>query len=137
MGEYDGGELRRKAKIDKASLQTGTDEWGHRIKFHTASLSCEQAMESGLGHFVYTGETIASRDADESTTESVTDAAGVAGRLESGRSRHGHGEIKYDGERWVIVDTNSSNGTMINGVACAPKGTRGPRGPALRRRIPD
>ena len=48
-----------------------------------------------------------------------------------------HGEIKYDGERWVIVDTNSSNGTMINGVACAPKGTRGPRGPALRRRIPD
>lgn len=34
-----------------------------------------------------------------------------------------HGEIKYDGERWLIVDTNSSNGTMINGVACTPKGT--------------
>jgi hypothetical protein len=46
IGEYEGGELRSKTKVDKASLLTGTDEWGKRIKFHTASLTGDQALES-------------------------------------------------------------------------------------------
>ena len=46
IGEYEGGELGSKTKVDKASLLTGTDEWGKRIKFHTASLTGGQALES-------------------------------------------------------------------------------------------
>ena len=61
MGVYASGELQSKTKIDKASLQTGTDEWGKRIKFHTASLTGEQAICAGLGNFMYTGgETLSS-----------------------------------------------------------------------------
>jgi len=102
MGEYEGGELQSKTKIDKASLQTGTDEWGKRIKFHTASLTGEQALESGLGNFMYTGDTIASKDAKLSTTERIAGAEGVGGHLASGRSRHGQGEIKYDSGAFYV-----------------------------------
>jgi len=102
IGEYEGGELRSKTKVDKASLLTGTDEWGKRIKFHTASLTGGQALESGLGNFVYTGDTIASKDASVTTTEKVADAKGVGGHLASGRSRHGQGEIKYDSGAFYV-----------------------------------
>ena len=71
MGEYDGGELQSKTKIDKASLQTGTDEWGKRIKFFTASLHCEQALGSGFGSFMYSGDTIAASADPTARRESV------------------------------------------------------------------
>ena len=47
------------------SLTAGTDEWGVRIRIFTASLTCERACLVGLMNFTYTGETIASADADD------------------------------------------------------------------------
>lgn len=32
-----------------------------------------------------------------------------------------HGEIRYENEKWVILDTDSSNGTQVNGVLCDPR----------------
>eukprot|EP00325_Prymnesiales_sp_UTEX-LB-985_P010600 CAMPEP_0174758588 /NCGR_PEP_ID=MMETSP1094-20130205/107838_1 /TAXON_ID=156173 /ORGANISM="Chrysochromulina brevifilum, Strain UTEX LB 985" /LENGTH=657 /DNA_ID=CAMNT_0015964515 /DNA_START=16 /DNA_END=1990 /DNA_ORIENTATION=- len=101
MGEYDGGELRSKTKIDKASFALGTDEWGKRIQFFTASLTGERALQAGLGKFIYTGQTIASSEEllltdTQLEYEHAHEAVGEAGRLESGRVRHGHGEIRYD-----------------------------------------
>ena len=80
-------------------MLSGTDEWGKRIKFFTASLSGEQAIRGGLGNFLYTGETT---DSSGQNVERVINAPGgrlqgtSRGRLTSGHMRHGHGEIAYD-----------------------------------------
>ena len=96
VGQYECGELIRKTQLDKHSLEMGVDEDGKRIKFMTALMSGKHSLAAGLGNFTYTGETIASADAEDTTTETVTQDEGVAGHLKSGRSRHGHGEIYYD-----------------------------------------
>ena len=93
------GRSRRPTKehmLSKESLTAGTDEWGVRIRIFTAALTCERACRVGIMNFTYTGETIASADAEDMTVEAVTDAEGLAGRLACGRSRHGQGEITYD-----------------------------------------
>ena len=103
MGEYERGELKGKTKLDKASMLNGTDEFGKRIKFFTASLTGERAIRAGLGNFRYSGETIAHGEAlTIQSKERVEGAPGgrlqgtSRGRLASGRVRHGYGEIKYD-----------------------------------------
>lgn len=96
IGEYEMGELMSKTALDKAALAVGTNEAGLRIRLFTAHTSGEQALKAGLGQFKYTGETIASRDAVELTTEKVADAPGVDGHLANGRSRHGEGQIEYE-----------------------------------------
>jgi len=103
MGEYENGQLKSRIKIDKESMQSGTDEWGKRIHFFTATLTGEQAIRAGLGNFKYTGETIGSADgAGGQTKMAVKSAPGgrlqgtSRGRLASGRVRHGYGEIKYE-----------------------------------------
>ena len=62
----------------------------------TGRRPCERACKVGKMNFTYTGETISSADSEDLTVEVVTDAEGKAGHLASGRSRHGHGEIRYD-----------------------------------------
>ena len=69
---------------------------GKRIKFITATASGNLSLAAGLGHFTYTGDTIASADAQDTTVMAVTNDEGVAGHLASGRSRHGQGQIRYD-----------------------------------------
>ena len=124
MGEYERGELKGKTKIDKASMLKGTDEFGKRIKFFTASLTGERAIRAGLGNFRYSGETIAHGDAlTIQSKESVEGAPGgrlqgtSRGRLASGRVRHGYGEIKYDsGSAYVgewEYDKRVGTGTYI------------------------
>jgi hypothetical protein len=103
MGEYERGELKGKTKLDMASMLNGTDEFGKRIQFFTASLTGERAIRAGLGNFRYSGETIAHGEAlTIQSKERVEGAPGgrlqgtSRGRLASGRVRHGYGEIKYD-----------------------------------------
>lgn len=96
LGEYDGGALLSKTKLDKSNFAVGTDEHGLRIRLFTATTTGERALKAGLGSFRYTGETIASADAEDTATETVKEAEGIGGHLASGRSRHGHGEIYYD-----------------------------------------
>jgi len=96
VGQYEAGELIKKTQLDKHSLEMGVDADGKRIKFITATASGQLSLAAGLGQFTYTGDTIASADADDTTVETVTNAEGVSGHLASGRSRHGHGEIRYD-----------------------------------------
>jgi len=96
IGEYEMGELVSKRALDKASLAVGTNEVGLRIRLFTATACGERALKAGFGHFKYTGETIASREATDLTTETVTDALGVDSHLANGRSRHGKGQIEYE-----------------------------------------
>ena len=79
-------------------MLTGTDENGLRIRFFTATVTGQRALKAGLGKFTYTGETAdadAEADGHVTAAEKVTCTAGEGSALESGRLRHGHGEIVY------------------------------------------
>ena len=96
-GRYEAGELIKKVQLDRHSLEMGVDQEGKRIKFITATASGNLSLAAGMGKFTYTGETIAKADAEDTPRrETVTNDEGIAGHLASGRSRHGHGEIRYD-----------------------------------------
>lgn len=74
----------------------GTNEMGKPVQFFTASLTGERDNMSGLGNFLYTGETVAGALSTDQQAEHVNAALGEGGSLTSGRMRHGYGEITYD-----------------------------------------
>ena len=75
------GELIKKIKIDKGHLLSGTDESGNRLKFFSATDTCQRARAAGLHRFVYEGETVESD---------------LAGLKLPGKLRHGEGSIQYE-----------------------------------------
>jgi len=96
IGEYEGGELVSKTKLDAGNMQSGTDEHGRRIRLFTATATGERALNAGLGKFLYSGDTIAADDADDATPQQVFQILGEKSHLSNGRIRHGHGDITYD-----------------------------------------
>ena len=85
--------------LDIEGLLSGCDEFGTRIRIFTATLTGEREYKAHLGKFRYTGSTIppdGELPSDVTQTEEVTQAPGVRGRLETGRLRHGYGEIEYE-----------------------------------------
>jgi len=132
IGEYTGGEMQSKTRLDRANMQAGTDENGLRIRLFTATATGERALKAGLGKFLYTGETIQRAEASEggavsgavgsggehggaqAKTQKVFQSPGERSRLSSGRVRHGHGEITYDSGSYYVgqwqLDTREGTG---------------------------
>ena len=81
MGVFEAGELIKKSKLDRASMLSGTDETGKRVRILTASLCCERAHGLGLDEFTWEGDTV---DSD------------LPGLRMPGKARHGQGTISYE-----------------------------------------
>lgn len=80
IGQYEMGELVKKVKIDVDDYQRGTDESGKRLKFISATQTCQRMKSLGLDQFVYDGDKTPSDLPDMKIP---------------GHARHGAGEIRY------------------------------------------